>query len=289
MVDEIVISLALLLLIFISFVFGINMYKNNHLFVCIIFSIIISGCASTQVKDEIDPWEDWNRKVHSLNDSLDEHIMKPGAKGYRWITPNFVDKSITNVFSNINDIGVTINDVLQGKLKQSGMDFSRFLVNSTIGVGGLIDVASMIELPKHKEDFGQTLGVWGVPTGPYIVLPFFGSSSARGVGGLMGDAALNPISYTGFWVSYVSTGLFVLDTVDKRADNLGTERIANEAAAFGRYEFFRDAYIAKRRSLVLDGNVPEEEDDLLLDLDDDVLLDIDEDYDEFDGLESVEP
>lgn len=260
------------------------MYKNNHLLVCIIFSIVISGCASTQVRDEIDPWEDWNKKVHTLNDNLDEYILRRGAKIYRWITPRFVDKSITNVFSNINDIGVTINDVLQGKFKQSGMDFSRFLVNSTIGVGGLIDVASMIELPKNREDFGQTLGVWGVPTGPYIVLPFFGPSSARGIGGLMGDAALNPISYTGFWVPYLSTGLFVLETIDKRADNLGTVRIANEAAAFGRYEFFRDAYIAKRKSLVLDGNVPEEEED------DDMLLDdIDEDYDEFDGLESVEP
>ncbi len=266
------------------------MNKNHHhLLVSIVFSILISGCASTQIKDATDPWEDWNRKVHSLNDNLDEYLMKPVAKGYRWVTPRFIDRSITNVFSNINDIGVTINDALQGKFKQSGMDFSRFLVNSTIGVGGLIDVASMIDLPKNREDFGQTMGVWGVPTGPYIVLPFFGPSSARGIGGLMGDAALNPISYTGFWVPYVSTGLFVLDRVDIRADNLGTERIANEAAAFGRYEFFRDAYIAKRRSMVLDGNVPEEDDDLLFDIEDDDLLDMDEDYNEFDALEPVKP
>ncbi|MCK5831332.1 MAG: VacJ family lipoprotein [Methylococcales bacterium] len=250
------------------------MSKKINLFVCIIFStVLLNGCASTQIKNLNDPWEGWNRPVHSFNDKLDGYVFKPGAKIYRWVTPKFVDRSITNVFSNINDIGVTINDVLQGKFLQSGLDFSRFLVNSTAGLGGLIDVASMVDLPKHEEDFGQTLGVWGVPTGPYLVLPFFGPSSPRGASGLVGDAALNPTSYIGFFVSYVSTGLFVIDTVDKRADNLGTEKTADEAAVFGRYEFFRDAYIAKRRSLMLDGNVPEEED---------LLLDLDDDFDELD-------
>lgn len=256
------------------------MCKKFNLLVCIIFStVILSGCASTQIKeDPNDPWEGWNRSVHSLNDTLDEYALKRGAKIYRWITPSFVDKGITNVFSNINDVNVTINDLLQGKFLQSGMDFSRFLVNSTAGLGGLIDVASMIDLPKHQEDFGQTLGVWGVPTGPYLVLPFFGPNSPRGTIGLVGDAALTPTSYIGFWVPYVSTGLFVIDTVDKRADNLGIEKTVNEAAVFGRYEFFRDAYIAKRKSLVLDGNVPE---------DDDLLLDLDEDFDE--DLEELDP
>ena len=217
----------------------------------------------------VDPWENWNRKVHSFNDSLDENVLKPVAKGYRWAVPNVVDKSITNVFSNVNDIGVTVNDALQGKFSQSGLDGARFLVNSTAGVGGIIDVASMIDLPKHHEDFGQTLGVWGVPSGPYIVLPFFGPSSARGTTGILGDTALNPVSYIG--LPFVSSGIFVVKSVDLRADNLGTESIANEAAAFGRYEFFRDAYLAKRKSLVLDGEVPEDEE---------FFLELDEDFDD---------
>jgi phospholipid-binding lipoprotein MlaA len=247
------------------------MYKNNRLLIGIILAASLSACTSIPVKDSGDPWESWNRSAHSFNDDLDGYLLKPVAKGYQWITPSFVDTSISNVFSNINDIGVTINDLLQGKMVQTGMDLSRFLVNSTIGIGGLIDVASMINLPKHHEDFGQTLGVWGIPTGPYLVLPFFGPSSPRGVGGLLGDASMNPISYLG--LPYLSAGLFVGDTIDQRSDNLGTERIANEAAAFGRYEFFRDAYITKREALVTDGS----------DVDDDPFLDLVDAYDESDN------
>jgi phospholipid-binding lipoprotein MlaA len=225
---------------------------------------LLNACATTQSSDVRDPWEGWNRKVQSFNDGMDDYAMKPAAKGYRWITPSFVDTAITNVFSNINDIGVTINDFLQGKFLQSGLDGSRFLVNTTAGIGGLIDVASMIDLPKHNEDFGQTLGYWGVPTGPYLVLPFFGPSSPRGAVGLVGDADMNHISYIGS--PYISGGAFVLDSIDKRADNLGTEKIADEAAPFGRYEFFKNAYIAKRKALVLDGEIADdEEDDFILD------------------------
>lgn len=224
----------------------------------LLISNFLVGCASapTPIINEQDPWETWNRKVQTFNDNLDNYVMKPTAKGYRWITPVIIDQSITNFFSNINDVGVTLNDLMQGKLKQSSLDGARFLVNSTAGVGGLIDVASMIDLPKHNEDFEQTLGVWGVPTGPYMVLPFFGPSSPRGAAGLLGDVLLNPVSYIG--LPAVSTGLFVVNTTDQRADNLGTEKIAQEASIFGRYEFFRDAYIAKRRNLVLDSEVIED-------------------------------
>ena len=259
-----------------------------YMFASITLSTLITGCATTSESnsekmnnqevntlesesiDSIDPWENWNRKVHSLNDSLDEHVMKPTAKGYRWIMPDFADMALTNVFNNIKDINVIINDLFQGKFAQSGMDTARFIVNSTAGLGGLIDVASIIDLPRHKEDFGQTLGFWGVPTGPYLVLPFFGPSSARGTAGLIGDVAGNPLTYIG--MPFVSGGAFVVDTIDKRADNLGLEKIANEAAAFGRYEFFRDSYIAQRKFLVLDGNVPEDESD---------FLELDESFDDF--------
>ncbi len=231
------------------------MHTNFRFLVLLLPILLLSGCATTQNTNPVDPWESWNRDVQSFNDGMDDYAMKPVAKGYRWVMPSFADTAVSNFFSNIDDIGVIINSLLQGKFEQSGSDTARFIVNSTAGIGGLIDVSSMIDLPKHNEDFGQTLGFWGVPSGPYLVLPFFGPSSPRGVIGLIGDAAINPISYLD---SYISLGLFGLNAIDTRADNLSLEKIASEAAV-DRYSFFRDAYISKRNYLVLDGNVPEED------------------------------
>ncbi len=230
---------------------------------CLVLLSSLAGCA-TVANDPADPFEEWNRGVQSFNDNLDEYAMKPVAKGYQWITPSFVDRSITNFFSNIKDIGVTINDLLQCKIEQTGMDGARFLVNSTAGIGGLVDIATLIDLPKHNEDFDQTMGVWGVPSGPYLVLPFFGPSSPRGVGGLIGDAAMNPISYIDSGI--ITGGLFALNAVDLRADNLDTERIASEAA-IDRYAFFKSAYLQQREYLIYDGNLPEGADPLDLDED----------------------
>ena len=252
---------------------------NSKLFILIgiiLSTLLMSGCATVDTPDPRDPWEGWNRNVQSFNDGLDDYAMKPVAKGYRWIMPTFADRAVTNVFSNIDDIGVFINDFLQGKFAQSGKDAGRFVVNTTAGIGGLFDVASMIDLPKNREDFGQTLGVWGVPTGPYLVLPLFGPSSPRGVVGIVGDAAMNPITYIGS--PYISGGLFALNAIDMRADNLSTERIADEAAVFGRYEFFKNAYLAQRRYLVLDGDVPEDEEFIL-----------DENFDVDDSLAPINP
>lgn len=233
--------------------------KKNNILLGIVLLASLNGCATTEIIDERDPWEGWNRKVHSFNESLDDYAMKPIAKGYRWVTPSFVDKALTNAFSNIDDIGVFVNDALQGKFLQSGLDLSRFLVNSTAGVGGLIDVASMIDLVKHNEDFGQTLGYWGVPTGPYMVLPLLGPSSPRGAFGLVGDAAMNPISYL---APYISIPTNAVELTDIRADLLDADKTAEEASVFGKYEFYRNSYINKRQSLVSDG-VESEEDDLL--------------------------
>ena len=225
-------------------------------FGCLVLFVVKVGCTAN-VKNPQDPYEDWNRGVQSFNDNLDDLAMKPVAKAYRWITPSFVDRGITNFFSNINDIGVTINDLLQFKMAQTGLDGSRFIVNTIAGVAGFVDVAAMIDLPKHNEDFDQTLGVWGVPTGPYLVLPFFGPSSPRGVGGMIGDAAMNPISYVD--CGFITGGLFALNAADQRADNLSTERIATEAA-IDRYEFFKSSYFQQRNYLVKDGNMPEDSD-----------------------------
>lgn len=226
--------------------------------------VLLSGCATVPVADPQDPWEGWNRGVQTFNDRVDDYVMKPVARGYRWVTPEFVDQGVSNFFSNIGDIRVTINDVLQGKLMQSLSDGARFLVNTTVGFAGFFDVASEIDLAKHKEDFDQTLGVWGIPTGPYLVLPLLGPSSPRGVLGLIGDTAMNPISYTGAYLNPAMTaravagGLGALNAADLRADNLETEKIASEAA-LDRYAFFRGAYLSQRNYLVHDGNVPAED------------------------------
>jgi phospholipid-binding lipoprotein MlaA len=232
---------------------------------CLVLLSTLEGCATT-AKDPQDPWEGWNRGVQIFNDKFDDYAMKPIAEGYQWITPSFVDLGVSNFFSNINDVGVTINDLLQFKIKQTGMDGSRFIVNTVAGVAGLIDVAATMDLPKHNEDFDQTLGVWGVPAGPYLVLPFLGPSSPRGVGGLIGDGAMNPISY--LFGSGIAGGLYVFNGVDLRADNLTNEKVASEAAV-DRYAFFKSAYFQQRKYLIHDGNVPEEESDLL-ELDEDV-------------------
>ncbi len=143
-------------------------------------SLVISSracrlCDHLRSPTKMDPWEGWNRGTQEFNDDLDKAVLKPMAKGYQWITPKFVDDGITNFFSNMNDIGVTINDFMQLKMTQGGMDASRFLINTTVGVAGFVDVAKMIDLPKHNEDFGQTLGFWGVPTGNYLVVAVYGS------------------------------------------------------------------------------------------------------------------
>lgn len=235
----------------------------------LILVVLLNGCAtapSTKVEDERDPWEGWNRNVQTFNDNLDKYAMKPVAEGYSWIMPDFANQGITNFFSNIDDIGVTINDLFQLKFSQTGSDGTRFLVNTIAGIGGFVDVATMIDFEKHNEDFDQTLGVWGVPSGPYLVLPFFGPSTPRGVGGLVGDAAMNPISYIDSGI--ITGSLFAVNTIDRRADNLITEKIATEAAV-DRYDFFKNAYFQRREYLILDGNVPEEEDDLDVDFEGD--------------------
>jgi len=246
------------------------------------FSFILAGCATTKI--DSDPLEGWNRGAQAFNDKFDQYAMKPVAKGYQWIMPEFADEGVSNFFSNLNDIAVTINDLLQFKLTQTGLDGSRFLVNTTAGVGGLVDVASMIDLPKHHEDFDQTLGVWGVPTGPYLVLPLLGPSSPRGVTGLLGDAAANPATYVGFGTfpgmdsaveAAISSGMYAFNAIDKRADNLATEKVVSEAASVDRYEFIKNAYFQRRNYLVNDGNVPEGEDDLLENNDGDSLAPLD--------------
>jgi phospholipid-binding lipoprotein MlaA len=239
--------------------------KNNRLKTLVIFAAValINACASNDPKD---PWAGWNHGAQSFNDGLDDYVMKPVAKGYDTVMPSFAHRAVTNFFSNLDDIDVVANDAFQGKFGQSGQDSVRLLLNTTFGIGGFVDIGTELDFPKHNEDFDQTLGVWGVPAGPYLVLPFFGPSSPRGVFGLIGDAAFNPISYTGVYFGYgsalsyeVSGGLGVLKAIDTRANNLGLEKVISEAA-IDRYDFFKNAYISRRKFLINDGKIPEDED-----------------------------
>lgn len=213
------------------------------------------GCATSDKAqvDPRDPLEGWNRNVQQFNDNLDDYVMKPVARGYQTVTPNFMDKGVTNFFSNIDDINVVINDMLQLKLLQSGLDTSRLLVNTVVGLGGFVDVATKMSLPKHYEDLDQTLGSWGLPSGPYVVLPFLGPSSPRNLVGIVGDTAANPIN----WVNPVAYayGSGTIRTIDTRADLLSATKILDEASV-DRYEFIRNAYFQERNNKVYDGAPP---------------------------------
>jgi phospholipid-binding lipoprotein MlaA len=217
----------------------------------------LGACATaTNPPKPSDPWENWNRRVQSFNDTLDDYALKPIARGYRWITPSWVDLGVSNFFSNLDDVGVFVNDFLQFKFAQGGRDAGRFVINSVAGVGGFIDVASEVDLTKHKEDFDQTLAVWGVPSGPYVVLPLFGPSTPRHVLGLVGDSATNPVNFIAPMAIPLGSG--ALNAVDKRADFLSASKVAEEAAT-DPYEFIRNAYFQERNYQIHDGNPPEDE------------------------------
>jgi phospholipid-binding lipoprotein MlaA len=254
---------------------GISMNTQKHtshkhlVLLGFFISLSLTGCAGQKAaKNPDDPWESTNRSTSSFNNKVDKVVLKPIAKDYEKITPKPVNESVTNFFSNINDIGVSVNDLLQLKFVQGGMDVSRFVINSTVGVAGFFDVASKLKLPKHNEDFGQTLGFWGMPAGSYLVLPFLGASSPRDAVGLMGDALLNPLTYVSIFggtaANAATTGSTVLDVTDTRADLMSTEKIVDEASV-DRYDFMKNAYLQHREYLIHDGNPPEEGDDLLLD------------------------
>ena len=191
-----------------------------------------------------------NRSINAFNEELDDYVLKPVAKGYQAVTPEPVDKGVSNFFSNLDDVTVVINDLLQLKIIQGTSDLARLTVNSTVGILGIFDVAELIGLEKHHEDFGQTLGLWGVPSGPYVVLPFFGSSM------IAVDWQTNPLSYESDGT--IKYSLYTLDTIDTRADLLHASSIV-EKNSTDAYIFIREAYLQRRRNLVYDGKPPEDD------------------------------
>lgn len=235
----------------------------------LLFSIAlaITGCASTEpvssgdfsnarTVNPVDPYEGFNRAMYGFNMGLDKYLLKPIADGYRFITPDFMQTGVTNFFNNLKGINVVLNDLLQGKFKQGASDTGRFLTNSTIGVLGLFDVASDLGLEANIEDFGQTLAVWGVAQGPYLVLPILGPTTLRDSGGIIVDKAANPGTYV--------PGTGVLEGINDRANAEGALNFIDEAA-LDPYVFTRESFLQYRNNLINDGKV--ETDSLDLDVD----------------------
>lgn len=218
---------------------------------------LTAGCATDQVyRNPNDPWEPFNRVVYQFNDDFDTVLLKPVAKGYQFITPAPVDRGITNFFDNLADVRNGVNNALQFKMTRAFTSVGRVVVNSTVGVLGFVDVASNLNMPKYNEDFGQTLGTWGVAPGPYIVLPFLGPSTGRDTVGLVGDWYTDPLTYVDD--GGVAWGAKALRIIDRRADLLAASKVL-EAAALDPYSFVRDGYLQRRRSDIYDGNPPPEE------------------------------
>ncbi|MCX7099208.1 MAG: VacJ family lipoprotein [Methylococcales bacterium] len=214
-------------------------------------TLALGGCAttgndgqpSTQAKD--DPYEYYNRKMFAFNDGVDDYVAAPISDAYKWITPQFVQTGVYNFFSNLKGINVVINDVLQAKFAQGIQDTGRFAVNTTMGLGGVVDVASHVGLEQNDEDFEQTLAVWGVPQGSYLVIPFIGPSTLRGIPGAAFDTATNPTSYVGWPVQLV----YMLNT---RANAEGALKFIDEAA-LDPYVFTRESFLQWRTNLATDG------------------------------------
>jgi phospholipid-binding lipoprotein MlaA len=217
----------------------------------------LGGCATTGATPG-DPLEGYNRAMFGFNDGVDKAIIKPVASGYKAVMPEFARTGVTNFFANLGDLWIGINNILQGKVGAGVSDFGRFAMNTTVGILGLFDVASNAGLEKHNEDFGQTLGRWGVGSGAYVVLPLLGPSSVRdGFSRLVIDWHGDPLWYVGNIPT--RNELIGVRVVDDRANLLDVSGLAEEAA-LDHYAYVRDAYLQRRRSLIYDGDPPPEPD-----------------------------
>lgn len=215
--------------------------------------LALSGCATAT--DPRDPLEPINRGIYKFNDAVDKAVLKPVAQGYKAVLPQPVRTGVTNFFSNIEDVLIALNNLLQFKFQAAASDVARVAFNTTFGIAGIFDVATSFGLEKHDEDFGQTLGYWGIGDGPFLMLPILGPSNLRDTVGLAAYYQLDPVLN----LDHVPTRntLSVLRFVNRRAQLLDAEKVLDEAA-LDPYTFLRDAYIQHRRSLVYDGNPPRE-------------------------------
>lgn len=212
---------------------------------------LLAGCATSG--NPKDPIEGFNRAMFAFNEGLDTAIIKPVATGYDAVLPSPVKTGVTNFFGNIEDVFIGVNNLLQGKVPEAASDFGRVLINTTVGLLGLIDWASDAGLEKHDEDFGQTFGRWGVGNGAYVVIPVFGPRTARDTVGLVLDVAADPVAQ--HKPRRTRDAAVVLRLVNDRANLLAADKVVEEAA-LDKYSYIRDAYLQRRRNLIHDGNPP---------------------------------
>lgn len=215
---------------------------------------LLSACASAPDANPRDPLEGFNRGVLEFNEGIDKAVLRPAATAYQELVPSLVRRGVSNFFANLDDAWTAVNSGLQLKPTEAAESVMRFGVNTVFGVLGLFDVASEMKIARHREDFGQTLGRWGVPTGPYLVLPIFGPSTLR-------DALAMPVDRAGSLVAGMNdvssrNVLLALDAVDTRARLLGLGTLLEEAS-LDKYSFIRDVFLQRRSNEVYDGNVPE--------------------------------
>ncbi|WP_373378696.1 VacJ family lipoprotein [Cupriavidus nantongensis] len=218
----------------------------------------LAGCATGPTANPKDPLEPFNREVSKINEDFDKGIMRPVAELYADYMPTPVQRAVENFFSNVSDVYSAVNNLLQGKPTRAAEDTMRVAMNTVLGIGGLIDIATPAGLPKYKEDFGQTLGVWGVPAGPYLVLPLFGPSTFRDTAGMLVDRQADPSAY--FYPVSLRNSLVGVRIVAGRAQLLGASNLL-EQAALDKYSFLRDSYLQRRQYLIYDGNPPGAEDE----------------------------
>jgi phospholipid-binding lipoprotein MlaA len=218
--------------------------------------LLLTGCATMPVgkPDPRDPWEKFNRKSFAFNDALDRAIAKPVAKAYKKVTPRVVRTGVSNVLNNLDTITTVVNDVLQGKVRQAGHDSGRFLLNTTLGLGGLFDPASAAGLENNDEDFGQTLGKWGVKSGPYLMLPILGPSTVRDTFGRIPDQFTYPVNYLAD--ADARYAIRAVSFLDLRAGLLDLD--AQLERSYDHYAFVRNAWLQRREFVVTDGNVEDQ-------------------------------
>lgn len=222
----------------------------------VLCALVLAGCATVPNPDARDPWESWNRGVFGFNDSVDKVVLKPVATGYQKVTPDWLQKGVGNFFGNLTDMWSVVNNALALRPRETGDSIGRVMLNTTVGLLGVIDVASDLGVERHTADFGLTLARWGVGNGPYVVLPLLGPSTLRDTAGLPVDSWGNPINQVGD--EPTRTGAVVLKAVDTRARLLSAGDVL-DGAALDKYSFVRDAYLQRRRNQVYDGNPPEDE------------------------------
>jgi phospholipid-binding lipoprotein MlaA len=233
----------------------------GKLLLVLLFLGSLSSCAVTgevasdkTALNPIDPYEQVNRKIYAFNDTVDTYVSKPVTDTYRDYVPTLMQTGVTHFFNNLQDINVIFNDLLQGKFAQGSQDARRFLMNTSLGMAGFFDVATSVGLGQNEEDFEQTLAVWGVPQGNYLVLPFVGPITYRGIPGAVFDTAANPVSYTGapLLSNFIGGPIQAVSLIDKRAKAEGSLKFINEAA-LDPYLFMRESFLQWRRHLATDG------------------------------------